>query len=388
MRFLLPAILGVITVFLLKPAYSQDKIYQSTSPLQGEISEVTANKIVFTPEKKNAKPVTLDTKNVVLLFNKEGDFLIPSKIDFKVEESKKQISDFINPGTSAVVKDYIFTREKKKLEGDFLKEDKNFIYYSLNGSTVRLDRKTVAAIIFKDGHHSLYIPAKDAADILWNTEQEIKEAIAAAERQKAEEAARLEEQKKQEAALKAAANETRQKTFEDLAPNISRKDFEDKAMSKMKQFNNYLKVLCDKSATNEDVNQATSLALLLFIDENVIVETSTTRDRNNVRSKKIRAYLTDVRMLKYDRIELEWTKVHYVTNVKLGPDGLYYGTVTFEQVFKGYRDGQLIYSDVTQKDAVVVLKTYSKNVEGTVQQSWDVLLGDIAVTSTKDLAAN
>ena len=270
----------------------------------------------------------------------------------------------------------------------FLKEDKNFIYYSLNGSTVRLDRKTVAAIIFKDGHHSLYIPAKDAADILWNTEQEIKEAIAAAERQKAEEAARLEEQKKQEAALKAAANETRQKTFEDLAPNISRKDFEDKAMSKMKQFNNYLKVLCDKSATNEDVNQATSLALLLFIDENVIVETSTTRDRNNVRSKKIRAYLTDVRMLKYDRIELEWTKVHYVTNVKLGPDGLYYGTVTFEQVFKGYRDGQLIYSDVTQKDAVVVLKTYSKNVEGTVQQSWDVLLGDIAVTSTKDLAAN
>ena len=127
MRFLLPAILGVITVFLLTPAHSQDKIYQSTSPLQGEISEVTANKIVFTPEKKNAKPVTVDTKNVVLIFNKEGDFLIPSKIDFKVEESKKQISDFINPGTSAVVKDYIFTREKKKLEGDFLKEDKNFI---------------------------------------------------------------------------------------------------------------------------------------------------------------------------------------------------------------------------------------------------------------------
>ena len=295
MRFLLPAILGVITVFLLNPAHSQDKIYQSTSPLQGEISEVTANKIVFTPEKKNAKPITLDTKNVVLLFNKEGDFLVPSKIDFKVEESKKQISDFINPGTSAVVKDYIFTREKKKLEGDFLKEDKNFIYYSLNGSTVRLDRKTVAAIIFKDGHHTLYIPAKDAADILWKTEQEIKEAIAAAERQKAEEEARAEELKKQEAA-KAQAIENRPKTVEDFAPNISKKEFEDKSMQKVKQFHNYLRVLCDKSALPDAVNNAQNLAMLLFIDENAIVEVSSAnRKSEDPKRKRIKQYLDDVK---------------------------------------------------------------------------------------------
>ncbi len=69
----------------------------------------------------------------------------------------------------------------------------------------------------------------------------------------------------------------------------------------------------------------------------------------------------------------------------MGADGNLYGTVSFEQEFRGYRDNQLVYSDVTIKNANVVLKTYDKTYEGTTQKIWDVLLCDVGVSATKSL---
>jgi len=74
-----------------------------------------------------------------------------------------------------------------------------------------------------------------------------------------------------------------------------------------------------------------------------------------------------------------------VSDLKPGPDGNFYGVVSFEQVFRGYRDGKLVYSDITRKNATVVLKTYQKSVEGTTRSIWDVLLSDVGVISTKSL---
>ena len=65
------------------------------------------------------------------------------------------------------------------------------------------------------------------------------------------------------------------------------------------------------------------------------------------------------------------------------PDGNLYGTVSFEQEFRGYRDGKLVYSDVTLKHANVVLKMYEKTYEGSTRKIWDVLLSDVGVEATK-----
>ena len=40
-------------------------------------------------------------------------------------------------------------------------------------------------------------------------------------------------------------------------------------------------------------------------------------------------------MVQYDNIEIEWTNVQYVRDVKRGVDGNFYGVVSFEQVFRG-----------------------------------------------------
>lgn len=169
-----------------------------------------------------------------------------------------------------------------------------------------------------------------------------------------------------------------------LLGNVSRKEFEAKAEKKTAQFTDYLKILCDKTASYEELNKAVNQAITLFVNEDAVVEISS-NNRNSILRLKIRDYLKKVKQIQYDKIEIKWTHVQYVSDLKPGPDGNFYGTVSFEQEFKGYRDGRLVYSDITLKHANVVLKTYAKTYEGSTRRIWDVLLSDVGVVATKTL---
>jgi len=169
-----------------------------------------------------------------------------------------------------------------------------------------------------------------------------------------------------------------------LLGTISRKEFEEKAEKKTAQFTDYLKVLCNKTAGYEELDKAVNQAVTLFVNEEAVVEVSS-ENRNAVLRLKIRDYLKKVKQIQYDRIDVKWTHVQYVSDLKPGPDGNLYGTVSFEQEFRGYRDGKLVYSDVTLKHANVVLKTYNKSYEGSTRRIWDVLLSDIGVVATKSM---
>jgi hypothetical protein len=133
------------------------------------------------------------------------------------------------------------------------------------------------------------------------------------------------------------------------------------------------------------MNKAIEMAIGLFVNEDARVETSSVTTATT-KSSKIRNYLREVKMLNYDKIELEWTNVQYVTDVRLAEDNTWRGSVTFEQTFSGYRDGKLVYKDITTKKAEVVMKAYTKNVEGQRIANWEVLLSNIGVSYTK--AAN
>jgi hypothetical protein len=56
--------------------------------------------------------------------------------------------------------------------------------------------------------------------------------------------------------------------------------------------------------------------------------------------------------------------------------------VSLQQRFQGMVDGQVYYSDITNKNIQIKLRTYEKVVEGRTERLWDVFLGDIGVVST------
>ncbi len=164
--------------------------------------------------------------------------------------------------------------------------------------------------------------------------------------------------------------------------DIDFEEFSDKALQKIDDFTNYLGIIASKETVPESANQAIELAFELFVDENVIVEV-TTSGYAEVMKRKIRDYLVRLKLLKYDRVEIKWADINYVSNFRKAPDGNYYGSITVKQTFRGYKDNQVVYSDVTQKDVEIVIKGMEKSIQGKKEMVWDVLLSDIGVVDTK-----
>ncbi len=399
----------LLILFLHVQVFAQDKVYFTSGDKDGKTESINQSTLIYTPPGKKPSPVTVTTKKLSLLFNKSGDFLAFERLDFSNVQTQEAITRFLT-GTVTREKDQVYVLTGARIDDKIITEDKDFIYLQTNAE--KINKKTVAAVIYKDGHHTLYAPAPKAAIVLWEnkptaaapsfaggsdtkTTPKKDPPVTSAPAQKTPPPAAP---KKDTPITVSQAPVTRPVTqdppstataehplsFEEVAGNVSKAEFEKKALQKTNQLNIYLKVICDKNANYEEINKAIDQSVGLFVDENAMIETSSV-NRNDIKRYKIRSYLSHIKLVNYDKIEIEWTNVQYVSDVKQGPDGNYYGVVSFEQVFRGYRDGNLIYKDITRKNTTVVLKTYEKNINGNIRNVWDVLLSDIGVISTQSL---
>ena len=88
--------------------------------------------------------------------------------------------------------------------------------------------------------------------------------------------------------------------------------------------------------------------------------------------------------LNYSKVNIEWYKIEYVSDLEQQPDGTFVGVITVFQKFSAYdKEGQLVYEDVTKKDITVYVKRKETQIAGKIIGFWDVLLGDIRVKETK-----
>ena len=163
---------------------------------------------------------------------------------------------------------------------------------------------------------------------------------------------------------------------------IDEEEFKRKALDKTRRLNQYISLISNKKTPIMEANQAVSQAITLFIGDSCIVQVSNVKRPKSVRDFYIRQYLENIKLLKYDRVEIEWVDINYVGEVRKGVDGNYYGTITFVQKFRGIKDERVIYEDKTYKRVEVVLKTYGKNIMGSTQELWDVFLSNIKVEHT------
>jgi len=169
---------------------------------------------------------------------------------------------------------------------------------------------------------------------------------------------------------------------EEILPGISCVQYRAKVLEKVSTLEIYLKRIIDKTEVNR--TKSIDLACRLFINEQARVYTSSLSDQG--RSRPIRKYLNSLMALSYDRVEIEWTNIQYISDLRKAPDGRFYGYVHIEQQFEGFMDGQLVYGDVTEKKITIVLESYEViNAEGETGTRWDIFLSDIGVEQTKTI---
>lgn len=420
----------IITITLLASfstrAEAQDMIYKSDGiPIECSIESIDSNTIEYLQTKKSSKTQSLKTIQASLVFFENGQYILlpESKVNFEDVRSSKKLN-----------KDIIITRYAEILEGKIQNISKSEveIFISETNSTLKVKGEEVLLAIYSSGKHILYknptevkaileymqpkvialgralvnsnepqvptasgrpsnlatasstTPAQAVSNTSSNNGTKLSGSnqVSIGDSRTENSNSNNSNQIDSNVNLQKESNLQILNESEDELTDIDFAEFSDKALQKIEDFTNFLGIISSKETYPESANQAIDLAVELFVNEDVQVEVSTKGYSQSVK-RKIRDYLTRLKLLKYDKVEIQWAEINYVSNFRKAPDGNYYGTLTVMQTFRGYRDNQVVYSDVTQKDVEVVIKGMEKSMQGQKEMVWDVLLSDIGVVDTK-----
>ena len=153
------------------------------------------------------------------------------------------------------------------------------------------------------------------------------------------------------------------------------------ALEKVRDLSKYISLIGDKGTEFSEANRVIDRAEELFMEGSEVGVSSIYRDEVNY--YVIRKYLERLMRLNYSKVDIEWYKIEYVSDLERQPDGTYVGVITVFQKFSGYdKEGGLVYQDVTKKDITVYVKRKETQIAGRLIGFWDVLLGDIRVKET------
>ena len=153
------------------------------------------------------------------------------------------------------------------------------------------------------------------------------------------------------------------------------------ALEKVKDLSKYISIIGDKKTPWSDAQRVIERAVELFMDGSEVGVSSLTTQQVNY--YKVREYFDRLMQLNYDKVNIDWYKIQYVSDLERQPDGTYVGVITIYQRFQGFdKEKGLIYEDTTKKDITVYVKRKETQIGGRLIGFWDVLLGDIRVKET------
>ena len=153
------------------------------------------------------------------------------------------------------------------------------------------------------------------------------------------------------------------------------------ALEKVRDLSKYIKIAGSKETPFSEANRVIDRAEELFMSDAEIGVSSLSS--NQITYYRVRKYFEHLMRLNYDRVEIEWYNIEYVSDLQRQPDGTYVGVITIFQTFRGYNaEGNLEYKDTTKKDITVYVKRKETQIGGRTIGFWDVLLGDMRVKET------
>lgn len=153
------------------------------------------------------------------------------------------------------------------------------------------------------------------------------------------------------------------------------------ALEKVRDLSKYISIIGNKSTPWSESQRVIERAIELFMENSEIGVSSLSRP--DVAYYKVREYFDRLMKLNYNRVNIDWYKIQYVSDLERQPDGTYVGVITIYQRFQGFdKEKGLIYEDTTKKDITVYVKRKETQIGGRLIGFWDVLLGDIRVKET------
>ena len=153
------------------------------------------------------------------------------------------------------------------------------------------------------------------------------------------------------------------------------------ALEKVKDLSKYIAIIGNKETQFSEANRVMDRAEELFAaGAEMGVSSINTQE---IAYYKVRRYFERLMALNYDKVNITWYDIQYVSDLERQPDGRYVGVITVYQRFEGTSiETGMNYKDTTKKDITIYVEKKQTQIAGRTIEFWDVMLGDIRVTET------
>jgi hypothetical protein len=153
------------------------------------------------------------------------------------------------------------------------------------------------------------------------------------------------------------------------------------ALEKVKDLSKYISIIGSKETQFSEANRVMDRAEELFSPGAEMGVSSI--NSNNIAYYAVRRYFERLMALNYDRINITWYDIQYISDLERQPDGRYVGVITVYQRFEGTSiETGMNYKDTTKKDITIIVEKKQTQISGRTIEFWDVMLGDVRVTET------
>lgn len=381
--------------------WAQDAIYTANGNRlnNAQLTDITEDRVTFTVQQGDKlSTYNFQRQNVLVAFRK-GNFLIIKDLSADLGKAKQELQTFL---TSTVWKDkdYLIQAVPFRVIPAKISYENDAVvnYLTDNNKSASISKGELIAILYSDGRHSLIREASEATPILASID---KQNISASSgvldssppaAQSPSTGVQTDVSKETEKTGQRSLSDEPTPTSEPTplpkapAPKINKlvlssadyQYYSQKALDKVEEFASYLKIIANKSYSDYDRNQAIDQAVRLFMPASTMEVTS--KSQPGSRRYPIRTYLTNLKRLNYNSVDIEWTQIEYLKELSQAVDGNYYGVITGQQTFIGYGNNTL-YTDITQKNVRVKLERYHMVKNGQDNVRWNLLLGSIGISA-------
>ena len=155
---------------------------------------------------------------------------------------------------------------------------------------------------------------------------------------------------------------------DDISP--SRKQAIDSlALEKVRDLSKYISIVGNKDTPWSEANRVIERTLELFADGALMGVSMLGQEEVNYYG--IREYLERLMALNYDKVNIQWYNIQYISDLERQPDGRYVGVITIYQRFEGTTKGRTSLCGCYQKRCYSICRT--KNYSDLRKDYW--LLG-------------
>ncbi|KAA0989246.1 hypothetical protein [Dyadobacter aurulentus] len=352
--------------------YAQERFYfRNGNTFPHRIVEANDKEIKFLEPKGDATIRRgIDRENVVVAFNAHGLFIVIKDLSPDPEISRKSLEKFYNatgPSTDLLIK----STPIEVIPATIRMENDAINYLTEDNKPASINKNDLVAIIYQDGRHQLLKDAEEAENLLSAAADKVLKYSKPASRRSNVPPAKV----------AAAPQPISEKAKQPVLSEQEYKEYRQKSITKVEQFSDYLQVIVDRSFSMNERDLAIKNALQLFLPETQIEVSS--KNKKGVTKLPLEMYLKRLKMLPYGNVQIKWSQIEYVSELKQEQDGNYYGTIVGNQTFTGYgeKNQNILYSDITKKSVRVKLEAYQKEIDGQSKTNWTVLLGNIGVVA-------